>query len=96
MEDQKDGLLLGPANGLLDVLLVLREKFGVEFDIARLVDTVHIAKPGRNGEVRRDRGQCLVDGENVLGLGVEGVIVDVLIVDAILFPASDADLLDSS
>jgi hypothetical protein len=34
-----------------------------------------------------------VDGQDVLGLGVEGVVVDILVVDTVLLTTGDTDLL---
>ena len=61
--------------------------------VAGLVDAVDVAKGGGDGEVGRDLGQGRVDVVDVLGLGVERVVVDVLVVDPVLFAAGDADLL---
>ena len=58
-------------------------------NIPRLVDTVDVAEASGNREVRADGREGLVDGPDILGLGVEGVVVDVLVVDAILLAASD-------
>lgn len=93
MEDQEDGLVLLGSNGVLDVLLVLAEKLWVELDVTRLVNTVNVAKTSGNGEVWGDRLEGLVDGKDVLGLGVEGVVVDILVVDTILLAASNTDFL---
>lgn len=93
MEDEEDGLVLGGAGLLLNVRLVLGEKLWVQADVARLVDAVHVAEAGSDGEVRADGGESLVDVVDVLGLGVEGVVVDRFIVDAVFFTASDADFL---
>ena len=71
MEDQEDWLVLLCSNGILDVLLVLLEEFGVELDVARLVDTVDVTEAGSDGEVWGNWGESLVDGKDVLGLGVE-------------------------
>lgn len=93
MEDEEDRLVLVGANLLLDVSLVLLEKLGVELDVAGLVDTVDITETSGNGEVRADGGESLVNGEDILGLGVQGVVVNVLVVDTILLTTSDTDFL---
>jgi hypothetical protein len=54
---------------------------------------VHVAEASGDGEVRADRGEGVVDGEDVLGLGVEGVVVDVFVVDAVFLAAGDTDFL---
>lgn len=91
VEDEENGLLLLGADGSLDVLLVLAEELGVQLDIAGLVDTVDIAEAGGNGEVWGDGRKGVVDVEDILGLGVERGVVDVLIVDTVLLATSDAD-----
>jgi hypothetical protein len=54
MEDQEDWLVLLRPNGILDMLLVLTEKLGVELDITGLVDTVDVTESGSDGEIRGD------------------------------------------
>lgn len=95
VEDEEDGLVLAGAGLLLDVGLVLGEELGVKSDIAGLVDAVDVAETSGNGEVRADRGKGFVDVEDVLGLGVEGVVVHILVVDTVLLTTSDADFLSS-
>lgn len=92
MEDEEDGLVVRAANGLLDVGLVLGQELGVELDVAGLVDTVDVTETSGNGEVGRDGREALVDHQDVLGLGVEGVVVNVLVVDTVLLTTGDADL----
>lgn len=93
MEDEEDGLVLVGLGLLLDVGLVLGQQLGVQADVAGLVDTVDVAEAGGNGEVGADGGQGVVDGQDILGLGVEGVVVDVLVVDAVLLTTGDTDFL---
>lgn len=93
MEDEEDGLVLLGLELLLDVGLVLGEELGVQADVAGLVHTVDITETSGNGEVGGDGGEGLVDGQDVLGLGVQGVVVDVLVVDTVLLTTSDTDLL---
>lgn len=92
VEDEEDGLLVLGALLVLHVLLVLAEQLGPELDVAGLIHTVHVAEAGGDGEVRRDGAEGLVDLVDVLGLGVEAVVVDTLIVDAILLASRNADL----
>ncbi len=94
MENQEDWLVLLGSNRLLDVFLVFGKKFRVKFDVTRLVNAMDIAKTSSNGEVWRDWRKSLVDGENILWLSVEGVVIDILVVNAILFATSDANLLE--
>jgi hypothetical protein len=72
--------------------LVLAQKLGVELDVAGLVDTVNVTEASGNGEVRGDGRQGVVDVEDVLGLGVERVVVNILVVDTVLLTTSDANL----
>jgi hypothetical protein len=93
VEDEEDGLV-GLGAGLLgDVLLVLGEELGVELDVAGLVDTVDVTEASGNGEVGADGAEGVLDGQDVLGLRVEGVVVNILVVDTILLTTGDTDLL---
>lgn len=94
VEDEEDGLVLVGLDLVLDVFLVLLEQLRVELDIAGLVDTVDITETSGNGEVGADGGELLVDGEDVLGLSVERVVVNGLVVDTILLATSDTDFLE--
>jgi hypothetical protein len=93
VEDEEDGLARLGLGLLGDVLLVLGEELGVELDVAGLVDTVDVTEAGGNGEVGADGAEGVVDGQDVLGLGVEGVVVNILVVDTILLTTGDTDLL---
>jgi len=93
VEDEENGLVLLGANLLLDVLLVTREELGVELDVAGLVDTVNITETSGNREVGGDGSESLVDGEDVLRLSVEGVVVNVLVVDTVFLTTSDTNFL---
>jgi hypothetical protein len=93
MEDEEDGLVLFRVGLPLHVRLVLTEKFRVQFDVARLVDTMDVSEACGDREVRanlRQRGPDVID---VFGLCVEGVVVDVFVVDAVLLTASDSNFL---
>jgi hypothetical protein len=92
VEDESDGLVVLEALLLLNVLLVLLEELGAELDVARLVDTVDVAEAGGDGEVGGDGVESLVDLVDVLGLGVQGVVVDGLVVNAVLLATGDTDL----
>lgn len=91
MEDEEDGLVILGASLLLDVLLVLGKETGLELDVAGLVDTVDVTEASGDGEEGRDLGESLEDLVDVLGLGVERVVVNVLVVDTILLTTSDTD-----
>lgn len=92
MEDEEDGLVLLGANGLLDVLLVLLEQTRLELDVAGLVNTVDVTETSGNGEVGGDFRELLVDVQDVLGLSVEGVVVNILVVDTVLLTTGNTDL----
>ena len=92
VEDQEDGLLVLGALLLLHVLLVLTQQLRAQLHIARLVHTVHVAKARGDREVGANGRQGLVDLVDVFGLGVEAVVVDALVVDAVFLAAGDADL----
>lgn len=92
MEDQEQGLGSALALQLLSsVFLVLAQEFGSENDVSRLVDTVHVTESGGDGEVGGDGGQSLVDVEDFVGLGVQGVVVGTSVVDAIFLTTGQAD-----
>lgn len=93
VEDEEDGLVGGRANLLLDVFLVLAQQFRVQAHVTGLVDAVHVTETSGNGEVRANGGEGVVDGQNVLGLSVEGVVVDVFVVDTIFLTTGDTDFL---
>lgn len=93
VEDEEDWLVLVGLGLLLDELLVLGQQLRVQADISGLVDTVDVAESSGNREVGADGRQGVVDGQDVLGLGVEGVVVDILVVDTVLLTTSDTDLL---
>jgi hypothetical protein len=65
----------------------------VKLNISWLVDTVNVSKAGGYGEVWGDWRQCFIDIEDILRLGIKRVVIDILIINTILFAASDTDLL---
>lgn len=93
VEDEEDGLVGGGIGLFLNVLLVLGEELGVKLDVAGLVDTVDVTEASSDGEVGGDGTEGVLDGQDVLGLGVEGVVVNILVVDTILLTTGDTDLL---
>jgi len=93
VEDEEDGLVRLGAQLLGNVLLVLGEELGVQLDVAGLVDSVDVTEASGDGEVGGDGTEGLLDGQDVLGLGVEGVVVNILVVDTILLTTGDTDLL---
>lgn len=92
VEDEEDGLVVVGLEGLLDVSLVLAEKLGVELDVAGLVNTVDVTEASGDREIGGDGGESVVDVEDIFGLGVERVVVNILVVDTILLTTSDTDL----
>jgi hypothetical protein len=94
VEDQEDWLVLLSSNSILDILLVLSEELWVKLDISWLVNTVDVTKTGSDGEVWRDGRKSLVDGKDILRLGVERVVVDILVVDTVFLTTSNTNLLN--
>jgi hypothetical protein len=90
--DHSQRLGVGLANLLSGVLLVVTEEFGSEGDVSGLVDTVNVSETGGNGEVGRDGVESSVDIVDIRGLGVEGCVVGVRVVDTILLTTSDTNL----
>lgn len=77
-------LLLLAAELLNNVLLVLVKQLRVKTNVAGLVHAVDVAEACGDREVLGNGAQGLVDGKDVLGLGIEGVVVDILVVDTLL------------
>jgi len=92
VHDEVDGLLLVGAKLLLSVSLVLAKSLGLESDVTGLVYAMDVAKCGGDGEHVADLGEGLVHGIHLFGGGVELFGINVLVVDTILFAASDTDL----
>jgi len=93
MENQEHGFVLLCTDGILDILLVLTQQLRVKLNISWLVDTVNISEAGGYGEVWGDWRQGLVDIEDILRLRIKRVVIDILIVNTILFAASNTDFL---
>jgi hypothetical protein len=93
VEHEEDRLVFLYVVRLLDICLVLAEEFRVKLDITRLVDAMDVAKASSDAEVRRDLGEGGPDIVDVFGLRIERVVVDVLVVDTILFATSNANFL---
>ena len=93
VEHEEDRLVFFYVVLLLDVCLMLAEEFRVKLDITRLVDAMDVAKASSDAEVRRDLGEGGPDVVDVFGLRIERVVVDVLVVDTILFATSNANFL---
>lgn len=82
--------------GLVDLLgsvfLVVAQELGTEDDVSGLVDTVDVTESGGDGEVGGDGGEGRVDIVDVRGLGVEGSVVGVRVVDTVLLTTGDTNL----
>jgi hypothetical protein len=61
-------------------------------DVSWLVHAVDVTETGGDGEIGRDSREALVDLVDVLRLGVQAVVVNVLVVDTVLLTTSDTDL----
>jgi hypothetical protein len=92
VEDKEEGKGVLRLELLVGVLLVHGEELGAELDVSGLVDTVNVSETGSDGEHGGDGGEGVVDVEDVLGLGVEGRVVDVRVVDTVLLTTGDTDL----
>ncbi len=56
-----------------------------QLDVTRLVNTVHVAEGGSDGETRADLGQTLVGVSHVFRLGVQGGLIHVAVVHTVFF-----------
>jgi len=92
VEDEPDGLVGLELALLLDKLLVLAQKLGVELDVSGSVNSVDVTEGSGNREQVGDLGEGIVDVKNVLGLGVEGGVIDLRVVNTILLASGDTDL----
>mmetsp|Transcript_56879 Transcript_56879/g.139601 ORF Transcript_56879/g.139601 Transcript_56879/m.139601 type:complete len:494 (-) Transcript_56879:105-1586(-) len=95
VEDELDRLLI--LGGILaklphNVLLRPVEDLRLELNVTRRVDPVHVAEGGSDREHGADGGELLVDLVDLLGSGVELRLVHILVVDAVLLAARDAEL----
>ena len=71
---------------------MLAQQLWAQLDVARLVDTMHVAETCSDGEVGADWAESLVDLVDVLWLRVQAVVVHRLVVDTVLFTSSNTDL----
>ena len=72
---------------------MLLEQFWVKPYISGFVDSMHVSESRGDREVGADWGQSLIDGINVFGLRVQGVVVYIFVVDTVFFTTSDTDFL---
>ena len=75
---------------------MLAQELWMQFDVSWLVDSVDVSESGSNGEIWGDRNESSIDVVNVFWLSVEGVVVDIFVVDTIFFTASNANFLHLS
>jgi len=66
----------------------------LQLDVTRLVYTVNVTETSGDGEVWGDWRKSLVNVKDILWLCVEGVVVNILVVDTILLATSDTDFLE--
>jgi hypothetical protein len=95
MEDKEYWLLFFCVVLLLDKRLMLAEEFWVKLDITRLVDTMDVTEASSDAEVGRNLGEGSPNVVDVFRLGVERVVVDIFVVDTVLFATSDANFLSN-
>lgn len=93
MEDKENGLVTFRGCLLFDQRLVFAEELRVQLDVARLVYTMDIPKAGSDGKKWAYFGQGAVNVINVVGLRVEGVVVNIFVVDPVFFTTCDSDFL---
>jgi hypothetical protein len=74
------------------LVLVLGEQLRVELDVAWRIHAMHISETGGDWEIRTNLWQGRIDLIDILRLGIERVIVDILVIDTILLSPSDPDL----
>ncbi|ENY73677.1 recombinational DNA repair protein [Aeromonas diversa CDC 2478-85] len=70
-----------------DVFLGGVQDGGGQLDVTRLVNTVHVAEGGSDGEARADLGQTLVSVSHVFRLGVQSGLIHVAVVHTVFFAA---------
>jgi hypothetical protein len=84
-------LLILAANLLFSICLVFGKKLGVESNVSRFVNAVHITERSCYAKVGTDWRQRRVYVVYVLWLGVQAVVVDTGIVNTIFLATSNAD-----
>jgi hypothetical protein len=92
VEDKEDGKVIISLELLLDISLMLAEEFRVQANVTRSIDTVDVTKSSGNGEEISDLREGLVDIPDILRLGIEGSVINVLVVNTIFFTTSDTNL----
>lgn len=71
---------------------MLSEQFGPQTNVSGLVDTVNITERSGNAEVGTNSAEGLVDVIDVGRLGIQTLLVNTGVINAILLTASDTDL----
>ena len=92
VEHEEAGVLILEVVLLANVLLAVAENRGLEHHVAGLVHAVHVTEGSGNVEAGRDLAQGRVHKVDVLGGGVELVLLDVLVVDTVLLATGDTNL----
>jgi hypothetical protein len=65
----------------------------VQLHVARFVNTMNVSEAGSNRKVRANFGESGPDVVDIFGLCVKRVVVNIFVVDTILFTTSDANFL---
>lgn len=68
------------------------QQIGLEFNVAGLVNAVHVPESRCDTEVGADFSQGIVDIPNVFRLSVQAGVINVTVVNAVLLATGDADL----
>jgi hypothetical protein len=92
VEDKEDGKVIISLELLLDISLMLAEELRVQANVTRSIDTVDVTESSGNGEEISDLREGPVDIPDILRLGIEGSIINVLVVNTIFFTTSDTNL----
>lgn len=91
MEDEEDGVLSRKRVLLDNVVLSVLENFRSKLDITRSVDTVDVTEGGGDAESGGDAAELFPDLADLLGLRVEGGVVDASVIDTIFLTTGDTD-----
>ncbi len=92
VEDKVQRLRRVSSEFLTSVCLVLAQKLGLEANITRLVNTVHVSECSGDGEVRRDLAQSVMNIKDIGWLGVQAGVVDTCVINTIFLTTGDTDL----
>ena len=90
VEDEEDGVLSRKRVLLDDVVLSVLENFRSKLDITRSVDTVDVTEGGGDAESGGDAAELFPYLADLLGLRVEGGVVDASVIDTIFLTTGAA------